>query len=384
MPITPMRRMNSAVGRIACATAVLAGALAIAAATRAVDLPPDPLTTVCGVHDPEDVQAVAPSDPSAPIDLVLVSENRPGFGAISALKIARGEGVRWTEPRPLWPLHFGDGGFARDDSLGDVTCTREAAEHALDLARTFHPHGIAANRVGGVDRVVAVDHRTGHESVDVFTLGDEPDRDTGRRPLVWRACIPMPAALRGNDLTLTDAGDIVVAVNAGTPGVLYLQAFAGKRTGKLIRWRRGATAWEDIAGTDVRAANGVLTGRDGTIYFSESGAGRVWRIRPGTAAELLADVGGIPDNLAWGPGGEILVATHASRSRYARCMVRSPCHAPWAIYGLDPTNARPPRVLLQHDGSVLGGVSAVAFAGDVYVLGAVFGDRVGLWSPKER
>jgi hypothetical protein len=360
---------------------LLAALLVVVTSRAATSGTHDDLATLCGVHSPEDVEWVKS------LGLLLVSEvpdARPG--AIAALEIDDPT-ARLAEPRTIWPMYIPGPGLRPEPSLGERACTEAVARDPGPLVRGFAPHGIHSRRFGDAIRVVAVDHRDGTETIDVFELARGVLVNTPDRPvLTWRACITMPPGTRGNDIALTPDGDVVVANVAPKQSIRYFMKarWFGGDTGDLRRWRTREQRWEIVPGTAARAPNGVFVADDGRIFFSESGSGLVREAPDASSGRppLFFEIGGIPDNLAPGPDGSILAATHGSLSAFVGCSFhRASCHSPWSLFAIDPAPDAKPRELLRHDGSVLGAVSSAAFVDGRYVLGSVFGESLGVWDP---
>ena len=80
----------------------------------------------------------------------------------------------------------------------------------------------------------------------------------------------------------------------------------------LLRFdlRNGRLKQRFEAPTGAKSFGDVALGPDGAVYVSESGAGRVFRAKPGAAAlDVVADIGGrgSPQGLAVSPDGKVLV-----------------------------------------------------------------------------
>jgi hypothetical protein len=332
------------------------------------DPPPGVLGTICGFANPEDVEAI----PQAGI--VLVSEMRIGSeGGVLAGLVPGGAPV----PRRLWP----GSEAAEDDSagplVGDPSCTTPPATGA------FAPHGItsAPGEVDGVIRVAVVGHHA-REAIELFDL-----RGVGTEArLVWRGCVPLPAGTVGNDLAIAPDGEIVVSNFApAMKGVAFylswIRGGLGRATGDVMGWDR-ENGWRHIPGTAAPLPNGVAVSRDGgSIFYAESGAKEIARVsRAGGTPERVA-VRGSPDNLAWSGRGTLLAGSHTDGAAFLTCVAgRRPCPTGWSLLEIDP-HTLVATELLHHDGSVIGAVASAAEVEGRYYLGAVFGDRIGIWRP---
>ena len=342
----------------------------------ACDASPQPgkLGTICGVANPEDVEAV----PSAGI--LVVSEmrfpGRPGGGSLAALTLDRvGKGE--AKPRRLWPPQ--DTGKAIVGKLdGDPSCTAPPA--------SLSPHGItSAPAAAGKVRLAVVGHET-REAIELFDL--EGRGDDAR--LLWRGCVPLPPETSGNDVAIAPDGEIVVSNYAPDPPmrvsfraltVMLAAVLFGRPTGDVMVWKP-SNGWRHVEGSKASLPNGVAVSRDGvTLYFAETATGRVHRLpfHEGGAGKVESlTIPGKPDNLAWTERGTLLVGTHLSAGAMARCAVGAdPCRSPWGLYEIDP-QAWTAREVFRHDGHALGAVASATEFGDWLFFGAVYGDRIGV------
>lgn len=328
---------------------------------------PGAMGSVCGFENPEDVEAVSSAR------VLLVSEMRPlvgdgpGGGAIAALT---GPDRR---PRRLFP----PGRASGEPPLGDPACTSPPPDDG------FAPHGLAsrAATTPGVVRVAVVAHRF-REAVELFDLVGEGEDAT----LAWRGCVPLPPGTVGNDVAIAPDGELVVSnFQPSMRGfwLLYynLVAGLGMNTGDVMAWRADR-GWRRIAGSEGRTPNGVAVSPDGTtVFFAEAAAGRVTVVpRDGGAARRVRVVGN-PDNLAWTSRGTLVAGSHIPSTRMLGCLLgRTPCRSAWALVEIDPATLRA-RAILQHDGTVVGGVASAAELDGCAYFGAVFDDRIGVACP---
>jgi hypothetical protein len=331
------------------------------------DPPPGEMGSICGLRNPEDVEAV----PAA--GLLLVSEMRHAgadAGAIAALPL---EGP--AAPRRLWPT----GADARREPpagapRGDPSCGDPPR------AEDFAPHGIAAGppRADGAVPIGVVAHG-GREAVELFDL-------VGAGPaarLRWRGCLPMPPEVAGNDLVFAPDGGVVAAnyqptLEGPRAALSMVRGGLGLATGDVLHWRPGS-GWEHLPGTAAPNPNGVLLSPDGrTLWFAQTGAGAVGVLDLPSGRRREVAIGGHPDNLAWSASGRVLAVTHVSGLAFLRCSLGSgPCRSPWALFEIDPASLAA-RELLRSDGGEVGGVASVAEWRGRLWFGAVFGDRIGV------
>jgi hypothetical protein len=333
--------------------------------------PPGAIGSVCGFENPEDVAFV----PAA--SLLLVSQMRhPGIaagGSLAALPLGPG-GEPAARPRKLWPPEASSLAGQTGAALvaGHPGCTRPP-----DAAR-FAPHGIAVGAPGpdGEVAVAAVGHQV-REAIELFALSGAGQSASLR----WTGCVPLPSNATGNDVWLDEQGSVWVTnyqpAVGGLRGLYYTIAGGlGLATGEVLRWR--AESWETIAGTRGPNPNGLLLmPRTEALAVAFTGSGKVG-LRPLGAEARDVEVGAHPDNLALGAGDTLLVAVHTSGLAMLRCRFGAlPCRSPWELVEIDPAAGAASR-RFRHDGSLVGGVSSVAEAGERLYFGAVFDDRIGM------
>lgn len=333
---------------------------------------PGQVGSVCGFRNPEDVELVAPAG------VLFVSQMAPFFGggggSLAAVTL---DSLEAGTPlvRTLWPV-AGEQPQPAAAPAGDLGCTTPPA------ADSFAPHGLAsAVSADGTIRLAVVTHAP-REAVELFDV--EGSGEATR--LAWRGCVPLPPRTSGNDLVLRPDGSLAVANYlpsfGGVSGALWmLVSSLGVRSGDVITWspKRG---WIHLPGSAARGANGVaLDEETSVLWFTETGASRVARVDPRGADSVRGPIEGAPDNLSWTSRRTLVTATHLSASAFLACAAgRLPCRAPWALVEIDPETLAT-TVLVRHDGAVVGAATgAVEWRGRFY-LGAVFDDRLGVWTP---
>jgi hypothetical protein len=361
------------------------------------DPPPGTVGSVCGFSNPEDVAAVAS------LGILLVSQMRhdekAGGGSIAALPL-RADGAPAGPPRRLWPAATADATAAAvGGGTGAEGCTSPPpAEH-------FAPHGIdvGSARPDGTLPVAVVAHGP-REAVELFDL---VPTDDGPR-LRWSGCLPLPPGTTGNDVALGPDGDLLVTNytprSDGLAALYYaVRSGLGLATGDVLAWTRSG-GWTHVSGTaaaypnglarapanDIAAASASGIGRGpgaGDVYLAETGTGRVAKLavspRDGARELGSVEIGGHPDNLAWGSTGSLLAISHSNGAAFLLCALgRRPCRSAWSLYEIDPA-AMSARERLHCDGDAVGGVASVAEAGERFYFGAVFDDRIGVWRPRE-
>jgi hypothetical protein len=326
--------------------------------------------TLCGFENPEDLEYVERAG------LVLVSnmrsEGEPHDGGFIAAFVP---GTR--DVFRLWPGRNAEADAEPEPALADASCTTPP-----DPA-VFRPHGLTSRlrRDHGDETLVFVTAHAGdgrgREAVEIFEL-------TGAGPeahLAWKACIPMPPSVQGNDLAVSEDGTVVVSNFRPDASLKHIveASLLGTITGDMIAWTP-ANGWSHVGDTKAAMANGVALSRDGKmLFYSESMTGSIHRLpMDGSGGAIAIDVAGNPDNLSWTTRGTLLVASHTGGYAFAACLFgHRPCTTSWAVFEIDP-NTLSVRKVLSHDGSRLGAVSTALQVGNNLLLGSVFDDRIGI------
>jgi len=118
------------------------------------------------------------------------------------------------------------------------------------------------------------------------------------------------------------------------------------------------------------------------VFYAETGGGRVVRLGLADGGRAEAAIVGRPDNLSWTQSGKLLVATHRSGWKFIACARGQTCRSEWSLFEIDPATMHA-KELLAHDGDVVGAVASATETPQGVYLGAVFGDRVGVWTKPE-
>ncbi|MFP6663149.1 MAG: hypothetical protein VCC00_02980 [Deltaproteobacteria bacterium] len=334
---------------------LVAFAAACASPTRSACEPGQPLGTICGFNNPEDIAFAARHGVLVVSQMALGGE----AGSIAAYELGG------PAPKRIWPIGT-PGEFARLEGVGDPAC-------APVEAAVFAPHGIV---MGPKGRAYIVNHG-GRESVEILSLEGQGHAVRA----VWRGCIELPAGTSGNDIAVAGDGEIIVANYMPSMTSLSggLKTALGMVTGDILAWRPD-TGWRHVPNTEASAPNGVAISPDGQkIFFAETGGRQLVRLRRhdgGARAEVEID--GALDNLSWTRDGQLLVASHDSLTAFLGCATGGACRSPWSIWSINPDTLAVQRVF-QHDGSVVGAVASAEEVGGRVYLSAVFGDRIGVW-----
>jgi hypothetical protein len=330
------------------------------------------LGSICGLRNPEDVEAI----PSLGILVVSQMQPRDGPGGGSLALIDLGDAN--PTPRQLWPTK------TIERSTGRPLTPPFDPDCANPPSAGFAPHGITAavGRSGGV--TLAVVAHGAREAIEFFELSGRGAGVAAR----WVGCIRLPPDSVGNDVVFGVGGAVLVSnfqpAWRGLAAAYYaVVAGLGGVTGDLIEKRPGEP-WRRLAATGGPNPNGLLQSPGGgRVFFAQTGSGEISAVSTDSAASERRDItiGGHPDNLAWSARGTILAITHTDGLALLPCVFgRRPCRTGWSLFEIDPQSLQALE-LLHHDGGEIGAVASIAEIGGRYYFGAVYDDRIGVWTP---
>jgi hypothetical protein len=299
--------------------------------------PGNGLVPDCRFQNPEDLVA----SPAGGFLLVSQYANPAGGqpGSLVAYRPPDGE-IRKLFPDPA--------AIKPAEGWGEVDCTPPDAD-------AFAPHGIDIEQlVTGEYALYAVNHG-GRESVEMFEVFEHE----GDIELSWRGCVMAPPDGYFNDLVVLKSGEFRVSQmfprGANEVWTVLRMQTSGYAPGFVYHWSP-ANGFERLPGTDAQFANGV-----------EQTASRV-----GSAAVAS------PDNLAWSPTGELLVASHlGSLADTLACgsLESGSCGFRFQIVAVDPDTLAS-RVLIDQEGPPMGAATVARPFGDSVYLGTFAGDRI--------
>ncbi len=317
------------------------------------------LHPVCGMQSPEDI-AIVPGG-----DYLLLSElgsmgKRPG--RILAYNV---NDESWA---PLYP-DATLASAARGIPQGDASCT-EPPGAALS------PHGSHLVQLAdGSWRYLVVNHG-GREAVEIFSLTAAQNSEPA---LQWQGCVFPAGNTLINDVVGLGNGDVIYTRMFHPDDFLgELRGMLGFRSGDVWRWGKAAGT-RLLPGTTGSLTNGIEISADERFVFINQYMDKEIQ-KYDLAAEKV--VGRAPvanaDNSAWGPGGELWLASQAADvASYVTC-TRDPgvtCGMAFEIVALDPETMQS-RVIFQHQGPPMGAATvATPHRGKVYI-GSFLGDRL--------
>jgi len=348
-----------------CGWAGLAFALCGFASADDLDVcePANGFTPICGLHHPEDLEAMPGGK------LIVVSE----YGSLSGAKAGRISSYRLEDgaienlyPDTAAPVPGGA------PVWGDPACPGPPVG--------FDPHGIHHSDGGDPSRLLVVNHG-GRESIELFEISFS--EENSRMALTWRGCVVAPAGVWLNDVVGLPGGALAVtnmtARDTDTAGFKALEQSRAV-SGYALEWQPDS-GWRELPGTAGSLPNGIEVSADGrTLYINYYLGGQVAAVeRASGRRPWLAEVAG-PDNSSWAPDGRLLVASHASTlDEVLHCAESTEdfCPIPYTIVALDPaTGAAAP--LFSGGGAPFGGATVALQIGRRVYLGSFAGERMGL------
>lgn len=314
---------------------------------------------VCGFQNPEDL-ALLPGNSQ-----IIVSE----FGSLDG-----GEPGRLS----LYDLESDVRTVLYEGGGGDPVSGWGAEDCPGPPSPAFSPHGIHLGaRKDRSLQLLAVNHG-GREAIEYFEVG----RDDDSVHLTWRGCVVAPEGSFLNDVAGMWRGGFVATHmfdrDTGTIS-LALSALLGRPTGYVLQWTP-SDGWVQLPGTEGGFPNGIaLSATASEIYVDYYLDGVVRRISRETGEELARVSVEHPDNINWGSGGRLLVASqHASLLQLSGCqnLERGACPIPFSIISLDPSLELKPSPVYTSDGSPMGAGSSAVSVEDGLVIGSFAGDRL--------
>jgi hypothetical protein len=270
------------------------------------------------------------------------------------------------------PLFPAGGRIEPAEGWGEVDCTPPEPAY-------FAPHGIDIDQIVTGEHVLYVVNHGGREAVEMFEVQED---DSGLE-LIWRGCVMAPEDGYFNDLVVLRSGEFRVSQmfpRDANPIWMALRIWATGHTPGFVWHWSPANGFERLPGSDAQFANGVEKSADERFLFVNSYfGGEVIKVDTETGARVGAAAVPSPDNLAWSPTGELLVASHAaSITDTLACqeLTTGACGFRFRIVALDPDTLAT-RVLLDHEGPPMGAVTVALPFDDAVYLGTFAGDRIG-------
>jgi hypothetical protein len=315
------------------------------------------LHPVCGLQSPEDI-AIVPGG-----DYLLLSE----FGEFGEFP---GRIVLFDVADESWQPIFPDGKVSTPDELqGDANCSDAPGAE-------LSPHGTHLVQLDdGSWRYLVVNHG-GREAVELFTLeipvAAEPQ-------LQWQGCVFPADNTIINDVVGLSNGDVVFTRMYHPDDFMgTLRGMLGSKSGDVWRWNQ-ETGPRLLPGTRGSLTNGIEISPDERFIFINQYIDKEVH-KYDLVDELVVGVGQVAnaDNSAWGPNGELWLASQASDLPVFLACTNDPrltCGMAFEIVALDPQSMES-RVIFRHQGPPMGAATVAVPLRDKVYLGSFLGDRL--------
>ena len=242
---------------------------------------------------------------------------------------------------------------------------------------SLEPHGLALRPgKGGRHLLYAVNHG-GRQSVELF----EVDAASGPPKARWIGCVVMPADMNPNSVAPTPEGGFVVTKFDANDRTGFPAMAAGKLTGAVFEWAPGK-GLRELPGTALSGDNGIEVSPDGRwIYVNAWGEGRVvrfWRQGGGGPPPASAKLDFLPDNIHWGPNGQLLVTGQVADIRTLFSCEAGRCPHDWAVVRLDPATMRVRPLVREPGTAAFSDATGALQVGDEVWAGTYRGDRLAV------
>jgi hypothetical protein len=315
---------------------------------RASGCAPDgALSYVCGLRNAEDILPIG--EGRWLVASSIASRGAPvGRGRLYLIdSVAKTAEVLFPGPNP---------------ALQPDRATYGLCDIALDA---FDTHGLALRETSpGRHRLYATSHGA-MEAIQVFEIDA-----TGEKPTIaWRGCVPLPADVWANSVTILDDGGFIATqfIDPTDPNDVG-RMLRGEVNGAAYQWRPGGPVAK-LPGTDLSGANGVEQSPDGRFLFIAAfGGRRVARfdLSPDPEPPAFVAVDIAPDNLRWTKRGSLLTVGGDGAP-----------DGGWTIYEIDPTAMTATRIAgIGGDAALRTAATALEIGGEIWI-GTPEGDRVG-------
>jgi hypothetical protein len=315
------------------------------------------LHPVCGLQSPEDI-AVVPGG-----DYLLLSE----LGSMGARS---GRIALFNVNDESWQTIYPVGGIAKPEILqGDASCTEPPGAE-------LSPHGTHLVQLDdGSWRYLVVNHG-GREAVELFSL----DISAASAPdLQWRGCVFPADNTLMNDVVGLSNGDVIYTRMFRPHDFMgQMRGMLGLNSGDVWRWNK-ASGVRLLPGTEGSLTNGIeISQNERFIFINQYMDKEVHKYDLST--EEVVGKAPVPnvDNSAWGPNGELWLASQSSDlADYLACTKDHTvtCGMAFEIVALDPESMQS-RVIFRHQGPPMGSATIATAHRDKVYLGSFLGDRL--------
>ena len=324
--------------------------------------PDGALEFVCGLVDPEDLVPVEDSP------WIIVSSLTPGDG-LYAID---------SRDRSVTVLS-GDGAPAEaHDAARFPSC-------AGAPTAPFSTHGLYIQRSGSGRHTLYVVVHGSRESIDVYDVVATDDA----LELTWTGCALLPDGLAANSVAALDDGSLLATVPL-LPGKAIADAMNDQPTGAVYSWSADGDTWTKIDGSELPYGNGIEVSDDETeFYVASSGRPSVIAFANDNPTRVLrtsAPLDFVPDNLRFGPGGQLITAGLMAvdencgdvRDGEFDLAVFAACPRPFRVSGFDPGSLAESVIASEPARAAFSNITMAIVRNDELWIGTFGGDRVAI------
>jgi hypothetical protein len=311
------------------------------------------LSFVCGLNQPEDLLEIGTSK-------WLIASGMGEGGGISIID---------TEAKTARRFFTGD---ARPDTRRYSDCANAPG--------SFNSHGLALRpgHAAGTYTLYSVTHQP-FESIQIFAVDAR-----GPAPMIsWTGCVKVPAELKGNAVTATRDGTILIDVQTHGSATDFI---SGNITGGVWEWKPTDKSLHLLRGTELAGNNGIeISPDEKEIYIAVSGTQTIAIYSRADTSQPVRTVR-TPwfnlDNIHW--SGDRLIAAGmmfdeptcgGTRKQIQDAHGNLNCHRGWVAAQLDPVAMSWNILAYGEPNPAFGGIATALVIGNTLWLSSYQMDR---------
>lgn len=313
---------------------------------------------VCGLQAPEDIEVTSDGKHLLLSELGGMGEHP---GSIKAYRVSD------KKVTQLFP--FTGERVLTEILEGDASC-------AARPQAAFSPHGSHLVQLSdGRWRYLVVNHGD-REAIELFDLLID---ENGEPDLTWRGCVFPADNTLVNDVVGLSNGDLVFTRMFRPDDFMgQVRGMIGFQTGDVWRWNR-ELGLQLLPGTEGALTNGIQIDADEEhVFINQYIDAEIQKYSLSERRVLATAAVANVDNSAWGPSGELWLASHNDDISVLRACYVNPeksCGMHFDIVALNPETMAT-RTVFSHQGPPMGAATVAKYhQGEVY-FGSFLGDRM--------